>query len=93
MKRRAGLTFAASCAFLPRLVVAQQPRVARIGVLVPRQQQFRVGEVLEPEKRKAAMVEFDPGHDHFSGRPVEFVYVAGSPKLSRIILRPWLRAG
>jgi len=47
MKRRAGLTFAASCAFLPRLVVAQQPRVARIGVLVPRQQQFRVGEVLE----------------------------------------------
>lgn len=51
-----------------------------------------LGEVLEPEKQRPAMVEFDPGHDHFSDRPVQFVFVPGNPKASRIILRPWLRA-
>lgn len=52
-----------------------------------------VGEVLEPERRRAAMVEFDPGHDRFADRPVQFVLVPGAPKASRILLRPWLRAG
>ncbi|MBI2704708.1 MAG: hypothetical protein HYX32_05380 [Actinobacteria bacterium] len=51
-----------------------------------------LGEVLEPEKNRPAMVEFDPGHDHFSDRPVEFVLVPGCPKASRILLRPWLQA-
>ncbi len=46
MKRRAGMALAASCACLPRLVFAQQPRAARIGLLVPAQQQSRAAELL-----------------------------------------------
>lgn len=51
-----------------------------------------VGEVIEPENRKAAMVELDPGLARFDDRPVEFFHVPGCPKASRIVLRSWLRS-
>jgi putative ABC transport system substrate-binding protein len=47
MTRRAGLAWAASCACLPTLAFAQQARAARIGVLMPREQQQRAGELLQ----------------------------------------------
>ena len=47
LKRRAGLALALSCTWLPLRAVAQPARAMRIGLLLPRQQQFRVPDLLE----------------------------------------------
>ncbi|HVO48537.1 MAG TPA: ABC transporter substrate-binding protein [Steroidobacteraceae bacterium] len=47
IRRRAGLALAVSCAWWPRLLVAQPRRAVRIGLLLPSQQQVRANELLE----------------------------------------------
>lgn len=49
-------------------------------------------EALDPEGAHEAVVELDPVPGRVRPGPVTFVHVPGSPRASRILLRPWLRS-
>jgi hypothetical protein len=49
-----------------------------------------VAEVLDPDRLQPEMVEFTPDRPDPESMPVQFVYVAGDPAASRLIIRPWL---
>lgn len=49
-----------------------------------------VAEVLDPDRLQPEMVEFTPDRPDPETMPVQFVYVAGDPAASRLIIRPWL---
>jgi hypothetical protein len=51
-----------------------------------------VAEVLDPDRLQPEMVEFSPDVPDPETMPVQFVYVHGDPKASRLIVRPWLLA-
>jgi hypothetical protein len=50
-----------------------------------------LGDVLEPEKRKDAVIEPELLGEPAIDQPVQFIMVPGLPKASVVILRPWLR--
>jgi hypothetical protein len=50
-----------------------------------------LGDVLEPEKRKDAIIEPELLGEPAIDQPVQFIMVPGLPKASVVILRPWLR--
>jgi hypothetical protein len=50
-----------------------------------------LGDVLEPEKRKDAIIEPELLGEPATDQPVQFIMVPGLPKASVVILRPWLR--
>jgi hypothetical protein len=50
-----------------------------------------LGDVLEPEKRKDAVIEPELLGEPATDQPVQFIMVPGLPKASVVILRPWLR--
>jgi hypothetical protein len=52
---------------------------------------FGVAEVLEPEKARQHQIEFAPEQNDESGQLVTFQMVTGSPRQSRLVIRPWLR--
>ena len=51
---------------------------------------FGVAEVFEPEKAKSHQIEFAPDKLDEREQPVTFHLVAGSPRESRLVIRPWL---
>jgi hypothetical protein len=50
-----------------------------------------LGDVLEPEKRKDAVIEPELLGEPATDQPVQFIMVPGLPRASVVILRPWLR--
>jgi hypothetical protein len=50
-----------------------------------------LGDVLEPEKRKDAVIEPELLGEPAVDQPVQFIMVPGLPRASVVILRPWLR--
>jgi hypothetical protein len=50
-----------------------------------------LADAIETEKSKPTIIEFAPDRLAEDEQLVTFVFVAGDPKASRLIIRPWLR--
>jgi len=66
-------------------------RKSRLGGAMLAGAMMGLGEVVEPEKAKTAVIEFAPDRLEENEQPVTFVMVPGNPRASRLIIRPWLR--
>jgi hypothetical protein len=49
-----------------------------------------LAEVLEPERARQHLIEFAPDRLDENEQPVTFHLVVGSPRESRLVIRPWL---
>jgi hypothetical protein len=51
---------------------------------------FGLGDALEPERARQHIIDYVPDEVDESQQLVTFHYVAGQPRASRLVLRPWL---
>lgn len=65
-------------------------RYGMIGALGARSM-LGLAEVIEPEKAKRTVIEFAPDRLNEEEQLVTFHFVAGDPRASRLVIRPWLR--
>ena len=76
----------------PLPAVPRYPVARRLGIsgAMLAGAMFGVAEVLEPERDRSHQIEFAPDSLDEHEQPVTFHLVAGSPRESRLVIRPWL---
>jgi hypothetical protein len=76
----------------PEPVIPQYPvaRRLRIGGAMLAGAMFGVGDVLEPERARHHIIDYAPERLDENDQLVTFHMVAGDPRASRLVIRPWL---